>query len=106
MIRTVFHSFDLSTFLEMVIGLHLAVEVYIVLIPMWSRQIETSMTRLLEPSRVKTKVYKFDIDLLVDGGCRCQHLVVDAHRVACVAGQLYQDIHDMIVASGGSHVLF
>jgi len=32
--------------------------------------------------------------------------VVDAHRVACVAGQLRQDIHDMIVASGGSHVFF
>jgi len=28
------------------------------------------------------------------------------HRVACVAGQLRQNIHDMIVASGGSRVLF
>ena len=35
-----------------------------------------------------------------------RQLVVDAHRVACVVGQLRQDIHDMIVASGGSCVLF
>jgi len=32
--------------------------------------------------------------------------VVDTHRVACVADQLHQDINDMIVASGGSCVLF
>ena len=55
---------------------------------------------------MKTKVYKFDIALLVACSRRRRHLVVDAHRVACVAGQLHQDIHDMFVASGGSRVLF
>jgi len=54
----------------------------------------------------KTKVHKLNIALLVAGGRRRRHLVIDAHRVACVAGQLHQDIHDMIVASGGSRVLF
>jgi len=33
---------------------------------------------------IKTKVHKFDITLLVAGGRRRRHLVVDAHRVACV----------------------
>jgi len=47
-----------------------------------------------------------DIALLVACGHRCQHLVIDSHRVAFVAGQLRQDIHDMIVASDGSRVLF
>jgi len=55
---------------------------------------------------IKTKVHKLDIALLVACGRRRRHLVVDAHRVACVAGQLRQDMHDMIVASGGSRVLF
>jgi len=55
---------------------------------------------------IKTKVHKLDITLLVACGRYRPHLVVDAHRVACVAGQLHQDIHDMIVASGGLPVLF
>jgi len=32
--------------------------------------------------------------------------VTAAHRIACVVGQLRQDNHDMIVASGGSRVFF
>jgi len=55
---------------------------------------------------IKTKVQKLDIALLVVGGRRRRHLVVDAHRVAYVADQLHQDIHNMIMASGGSRVLF
>jgi len=55
---------------------------------------------------IKTKVSKLDITLLVAGGRLHRHLVVDAHRVTCVAGQLRQDTHDMIVALGGSRVLF
>ena len=55
---------------------------------------------------INTKVHKLDITLLVACGRRRRHLVVDAHRVACVAGQLRQDIHNMIVSSGGSRVLF
>jgi len=54
---------------------------------------------------IKTKVQKLDITLLVAGSRCCRHLVVDTHRVACVAGQLRQDILDMIVTSGGSCVL-
>jgi len=54
---------------------------------------------------IKTKGHKLDIALLVACGRRHLHLVVDAHRVDCVAGQLRQDIDDMIVASGGSRVL-
>ena len=42
---------------------------------------------------IKTKVHKFNIALLASCSCHCRHLVVDAHRVACVAGQLRQDIH-------------
>jgi len=53
-----------------------------------------------------TKGHKLDITLLVACGRRRRHLVIDVRRVACVAGQLRQDIHDMIVASGGSRVLF
>ena len=55
---------------------------------------------------IKTKVHKLDITLLVACGRRRRHLVVDVHRVACVAGQLRQDLYDMIVASGGSRVFF
>jgi len=55
---------------------------------------------------IKTKVHKLDIALLVACGRRRRLLVVDAHRVACVAGQLCQDIYAMILASGGSCVLF
>jgi len=55
---------------------------------------------------IKTKVHKLDIALLVACGRRRRHLVVDAHRVACVAGQLRQDVYAMILASGGSCVLF
>jgi len=44
--------------------------------------------------------------LLVACGCRRRPLVVDAHRVACVAGQLRQDIQDMILASGGFCLFF
>ena len=55
---------------------------------------------------IKTKVHKLNITLLVACGRRRRHLVIDAHRVACVVGQLRQDIHDIIVASGGSRVLF
>ena len=55
---------------------------------------------------LKTKFHKLGIVLLVAcGRRRRQHLVFDAHRVACVTGHLRQDIHDMIVASGGSRVL-
>jgi len=56
---------------------------------------------------IKTKVHKLNITLLVAcGRCR-RHLVVsDVHRVACVAGQLRQDLYDLIVASGGSRVFF
>ena len=54
---------------------------------------------------IKTNVHKLVTTLLVACGRRGRHLVADAHRVACVAGQLRQDIHDMIVASGGSRVL-
>jgi len=55
---------------------------------------------------IETNVHKLDIALLVACGRCCRHLVVDAHRVACVAGQLRQDTDDMIVASGGSCVLW
>jgi len=51
---TVLSDFDPNTFLEIVIGWYIAIEVSVmVLIPMWSKQIKTSMTRLLEPSRQK-----------------------------------------------------
>jgi len=55
---------------------------------------------------IKTKVHRFHISLLAACGRCHRHLVVDTHRVACVAGQLRQDINEMIVASGGSRVLF
>jgi len=85
---------------------HLAVEVSVV---------DCAITDVIAADRnindkvviaIKTKVCKLDIALLVACGRRRRHLVVDAHRVACVTGQLRQDIHDMIVASGGSCVLF
>ena len=86
--------------------MHLAVEVPVV---------DCAITNVITAYRnindkvgraIKTKVHKLDIALLVACGRRRRHLVVDAHRVACVAGQLRQDIHDMIVASGDSCVLF
>ena len=55
---------------------------------------------------IKTKVQQLDIALLVACGRRRRQIVVDTHRVVCVVGQLCQDIHDMIVALGGSRVLF
>jgi len=55
--------------------------------------------------RKKSKIC-FNIGVLQNQPCRRRHLVIDAHRVACVACQLRQDIHDMIVASGSSQVLF
>ena len=102
--NTVPPDFDLSKFLEIIIGLHLAVEASV---------INCAITDVVAADRnikdkvagaIKSKVHKFNIVLLVAGGRCHRHLVVDAHRVACVAGQLRQDIHDMIVASGGSRV--
>jgi len=89
-----------------VIGVHLAVEVSIVYFAITNvittdRHINDKVVRAN-----KTKVHKLDITLPIVCGRCCRHLVVDAHRVACVAGQLRQDTHDMIVASGGSRVLF
>jgi len=86
--------------------LHLAVEVSVVDCAITDviaadRNIDDEVVRA-----IKTKVQKLDIALLVACGRRRRQLVVDAYRVACVAGQLRQDIHDMIVALGGSRVLF
>jgi len=98
--------FGPSMGLQIVIGVHFAVEVSVV---------DYAITNVITTDRHindkvvranKTKVHKLDIALLIACGRRRRHLVVDAHRVACVAGQLRQDIHDMIVASGGSRVLF
>jgi len=88
---------------------HLAVEVSVV---------DCAITDVIAADRningkvvisIKIKVHKrLDITLPVVCSLRRRHLVVDAHKVACVAGQWRQNIHDhdMIVASGGSHVLF
>ena len=74
-----------------VIGVHLAVEVSIV---------DCAITNVITADRhlndkvvkaIKTKVHELDITLLVACGRRRRHLVVDAHSVACVAGQLRQD---------------
>ena len=73
----------------------------IVLLPMWLQQIKTSMKGCWSHQGQSSQVQHFPACC-----CRRRHLVIDAHRVACVAGQLRRDIHDMIVASGGSHVLF
>ena len=55
----------------------------------------------------ETKAHNFDIALLSAVGRRLRHLVVDVHSVvAGVAHQCCQDLHDMIVASGGTRVLF
>jgi len=99
-------DFDPSTFLEIVIGLHRAVQVSVVNCAITNvvaadRNINDKVVRAIQ-----TKVHKLDIALFVAGGRHRRHLVVDAHRVACVAGQLRQHIHDMIVASGGFRVLF
>jgi len=56
-------------------------------------------------SSTAAKVHQLNISLLVACDHCSRHIVVDAHRVGCVAGQLHQDIHDMIMASGGSRVL-
>jgi len=92
--------------MEIVLGLHLAVEVFV---------FDCAITDVIAADRnindivaraIKTKVHKLDTALLVACGRSCRHLMVYAHRVACVAGKLRQDIHNMIVASGGSRVLF
>jgi len=71
-------------------GVHLAVEVSVV---------DCAVTNVITADRHindkvvranKTKVHKVDIALLVACGRRCRHLVIDAHRVACVAGQWCQ----------------
>jgi len=85
---------------------HLAIEVSVVDCAITNviaadRNIDDKVVRAL-----KTKVHKLNIALLVACGRRRRHLVVDAHRVACVVGQLRQDIHDMIAASGCSRVFF
>jgi len=97
---------DPSTFLEIVIGVHLAAKVSVVdcdtpNVVAADQNIKDKVVRA-----IKTKVQKLDITLLVAGGRCRRHLVVDAHKMTCVAGQLRQDIHDMMVASGGSRVLF
>ena len=90
----------------MVIGLHRAVELSVVNCAITDVVAADSNINDKVVRAIKTKVHKLDIALLVADGCHRRHLVVDAHRVACVAGQLRQDIHDIIVASGGSRVLF
>ena len=69
-------------------GVHLTIEVSIV---------DCAITDVIAADRhindkavraIKTKVHKLDITLPVACGRRRHHLVVDAHRVACVAGQL------------------
>ena len=98
-IRFVLIVFDCSTCLEIVIGVHLTIEVSIV---------DYAITNVIATDQhINSQAQHCpDIALLVACGHRCQHLVIDSHRVACVAGQLRQDIHDMIVASDGSRVLF
>jgi len=98
--------FDPSTFLEIVIGLHFDVAVFVINCAITDvvtadQNINDKVVRA-----IKNKFHKFNITLFVAGSLRLRHLVVDAHRVAYVAGQLCQYIHDMIVASSGSHVLF
>jgi len=67
------------------------------------------MTRLLEPSRPKFTSSTSPCLLLaaavVDTVWLTRSVMV-AHRIACDVGQLRQDIHDKIVASGGSRVFF
>ena len=103
MISSVLPVFDPSTFLEMVIDLNLAVKVSVVdfattNVVAADQNINDKVIRA-----IKTKVPKLNVALLVACG---RHLVVDAHRVACVAGQLSQNIHYMTVTSSASRVLF
>jgi len=101
---TVPPDFVSSTFLETVIGLHLAAEVSVIYCAITDVVTADRNIKDKVAGAIKSKVHKFNIVLLV-AGSRCRrHLVVDAHRLACVAGQLRQDIHDKIVASGGSRV--
>jgi len=70
--------------------LHLAVEVSVVNCAITDvvaadRNIDKKVVRA-----IKTKVHKLDIALLVACGRRRRHLVVDARRVACVAGSCAQ----------------
>ena len=88
------------------IGVHLAIEVSVVDCAITNviaadRNIDDKVARAL-----KTKLHKLNIALLVACGRLRRNLVVDAHRVACVAGQLRPDIHVMIAASGGSRFFF
>jgi len=83
---TVLPDFDPGTFLEIVIGLHLDIEVSV---------LNCAPANVIAADRnindkvglaIDAKIQKLDITLLVADGRRRRHLVVDTHRASCVAG--------------------